>query len=304
MERMTLAAVRSTRREAPPRTLIYGGGGVGKSTFAANAPKPIFIASEDGLVNIDAQALPPPTTWAELLEGLDLLAHEAHDFETVAIDSLDWAEPLCWAHVCAKAYKPDIEAFGYGKGYLAALDEWRVLLHKLSLLRARGMHVVLIAHAVLGTVKNPEGDDYDRWSIKLQDSKKCSAAGLIYEWCDVVGFASHEVLTEDTSGRAKGVSTGRRILRTQPSAAFYAKTRYALPPTVTLDWATYAEAVKAGGPAAVERLRAELTERLRELGDVAVEKGALAYVRSRGETVPAFADAIARVNQHLAKKAS
>ena len=34
---------------APPRVLIYSDPGVGKSSFAATAPKPVFIPLEDGL---------------------------------------------------------------------------------------------------------------------------------------------------------------------------------------------------------------------------------------------------------------
>lgn len=303
---MSLSNARQTRREVKPYLLIYGGGGVGKSTFAASAPSPIFISAEDGLMNIDAKAL-TPSTWPELIECVDSLTRETHQYETVVIDSLDWAEPLCWAEVCRKGGKRDIEAFGYGKGYKAAVDEWRTLLKMLATLRAtKNMQIVLIAHALLSKVQNPEGDDYDRWSIKLQDSKNCSAAGLIYEWCDIVGFASHEVVTDDTSGRAKGFATGKRVLRTQPSAAFYAKTRLALPKSILLDldapggpWAAFARAVSNNGPGAIERLKAELETKLASLGDEDVERGARTFLRTRGESVGSLSEALATVDTYI-----
>ena len=220
--------------------VIHGSGGCGKSTFASHAPNPIFVAAEDGLVSLDAKAFPEPKDWEGLLEQVETLATGVHDYGTLVIDSIDWVEPLCWAHVCKKAKKADIEAFGYGKGYVAALAEWRILLHRLSAVRARGMHVILIAHSVRKPIRNPEGDDYDSWQIKLNEK----ASGLIKEWVDIIGFASHEVVTEDTSGRAKGIATGQRILRVQPAAGYEAKTRYALPPKLPLTWDGFANAMK------------------------------------------------------------
>lgn len=288
--------VKNTRREAPVRVLVYADGGVGKSTFGAAAPKPIFVAPEDGLINIDADAIdPPPKTWAESLAALDHIA-SLNGFETVVIDSLDWLEPLCWAHVCQSGGKKDIEAFGYGKGYTAALDCWRVFLARLSVLRSRGMNVILIAHAISKTFKNPEGDDFDHWTIKLHDK----SAGLIREWCDVVAFAQFETNTyEQKDGRVKGISSGKRVLRLQRTAAFYAKTRYAMPAAIPFNWTAFAQAVRDGGPAALERLRGELKAKLTELGDTGVKKDALSFLKQRGESVASLSEAIATVDTYL-----
>jgi len=287
--------IKNTRREAPVRVLVYADGGVGKSTFGAAAPRAIFVAPEDGLVNIDAAAVAPaPESWSTALASLDHIA--SLDYQSVVIDSLDWLEPLCWAHVCLKGGKKDIEAFGYGKGYVAALDEWRVFLAKLSQLRAKGMNIVLIAHAVAKLFKNPEGDDFDRWQIKLHDK----AAGLIKEWCDVVAFAQYETNTyENSAGRTKGVSTGKRILRVQRTAAFDAKTRYTMPASIPLDWACFAQAVRDGGPAAVARLKGELEAKMADLGDEDVERGARTFLRTRGETVGSLSEALATVDTYL-----
>lgn len=232
--------VKDTRRsDAPVRLVVYGRGGIGKSTLAACAPSPIFLAAEEGLEQIDATAVEPyPKTFEDVLGALDYVATLAH--KTVAIDSLDWLEPLVWEHVCRRAKKPDIEAFGYGKGYVAALDQWRLLLHKLTTLRAKGMNVILIAHALRRPFKNPLGDDYEHWTIKLHEK----AAGLIVEWADVVGYADEDIATDDASGRTKALTTGRRILRTHPNPAYLAKTRYAMPAKLPLSWDAFAAAVR------------------------------------------------------------
>jgi AAA domain len=264
-ERMRLTNIVSGPIDRPLRVLIYGVDGIGKSTFAASAPSPIFIGTEDGTNMLDVPRFPEPASWIEALAAVEELASAAHEFETLVIDTLDWLEPLCWQYVCAgrhaKSGKPmTIDDFPFGDGYKAALAEWRHLLAKLETLRAlRGMAVVLVAHSWIRSFKNPEGDSFDRHECKLNNK----ASGLMREWSDVVLFATHETFTrEDDSGHVKGVSTGARIVHTERHAAFDAKNRHALPPTLPLDWDAFAAAVSAKRPADPAWLRARISAAL------------------------------------------
>lgn len=269
--RMRLAAVVRGKQTRPMRVMVFGPDGVGKSTFAANAPKPIFVGAEDGTSQLNVVRFPEPHNWLDVRDAIaELECDLTHDYETLVIDTLDWLEPLCWKHVCAtkrdKFGKPmsDIQAFGYGKGFDAALDEWRVLLADLDRLRAaRGMHVVLLAHSWIKTFKNPADDDYDRYEIKLHQK----AAGLIKEWTDVYMFAIHETLTHEKDGRVRGISTGARVLHTQRTAAWDAKNRYDLPETLPLDWDAFADAVASHRPADPAKLKARIAELLESVGD-------------------------------------
>lgn len=252
--RMTIGSVQSGPTRRPKRVLAYGPEGVGKSSFGAAAPAPIFLGAEDGTASLDVARFPQPQTWGEVLEAIDELTTGAHQFETLVIDSIDWAEPLAWAKVCADGGKKSIEDFGYGKGYVAAVDLWRGLLARLDALRERrGMHVILIAHAAVKRFQNPEGEDFDRYSIKLHDK----SAGPIKEWCDAVLFATWQTLTREVDGgKTKGVHTGKRILHTERHAAFDAKNRYGLPPVLPLSWRAFDDAVTEalGVRAEVDRL--------------------------------------------------
>lgn len=246
--RMKLANGTSGRLSRPRRIVLYGTEGVGKSTFAACAPSPAFIGAEDGTAELDVKRYPEPETWSEVIEAIDDLATSEHDRRTVVIDTLDWLEPLCWSHVCAKASKASIEDFGYGRGYEAALDEWRILLARLNALRdARGMSVVLLAHSWIKTFQNPEGDDFDRYELKLH--KK--AAGLIKEWSDAVLFARYEEFSvggDGKGGKGKGAGVGARLLHTERRPAWDAKNRYGLPESLPLSWDEFDAACKAGTP--------------------------------------------------------
>lgn len=282
--RMKLGAVTKGRLERPMRVLLFGVEGVGKSTFAANAPSPIFLAAEDGTAQLDVARFPEPKSWGDVLDALDELMVGEHDFKTVVVDTLDWLEPLCWDHIVTKANSPKIksvEDFGFGKGYVAALDAWRVLLSRFEQLRLkRGMHVVFLAHSWIKTFKNPEDEDYDRYELKLH----AKAGGLLKEWCDAVLFTRYETFTntDEKTKRTRGVSTGARVIHTQRTAAWDAKNRYDLPETLPLDWSAFAEAVKRQAPADPAKLVARIDALLAKTTDEELIRNVTAAVRAAG----------------------
>ncbi len=89
-----LKQIHSGRRLQPPRLLLYGTEGIGKSTIASEAPKPIFIPTEDGLDQIDTDSFPLCHSLDDVMAALTALATEEHDYQTVVIDSLDWLARL------------------------------------------------------------------------------------------------------------------------------------------------------------------------------------------------------------------
>ena len=282
--RMTLAAVTRGVSPQPLRVVIYGPGGVGKSTFGAQAPKPIFLGAEDGSALLDVARFPQPETWGDALDAIRTLATEAHDFGTLVIDSADWMEPLCWAHVCQSARKPDIEAFGFGKGYVAALEEWRKLLAAIEgLRRAKRMHIVVIAHSIVATYKNPEGDDYDRFALKLHKG----AAGILTEWCDELcygSFRTHSSKVDPKGTRGRGYGS-ERVLYTERRAAFDAKSRHGLPPEMPLSWDEFFADTQRGAGELMAKLHAEANEALSRLDALAPEiaQKARAHVDAAGD---------------------
>lgn len=239
-----LEQIRRGRRHSPPRFLIYGTEGIGKSTTAAQAPKPIFIPTEDGLDQIECASFPLATKLADVQNDLQALIHEDHGFESAIIDSLDWLERLIWDSVCEQYGVASIEKAdgGYARGYTHALTHWRGILNDLNTLRnQRAMCVVLLAHAKVEKFEDPEQPAYDRYSPRLHKH----ATALINEWADAVLFATRKVITktEDTGfGRDRTIAAGLgkdggdRILRCVGSPACVAKNRYGLPAELPLSW--------------------------------------------------------------------
>ena len=298
--KMSLQSISRGIVERPIKLLIYGQDGLGKSTFAAKAPAPIFIDAEDGSNNLNVDRFPVPTTWQDIIDAVRSLTTDQHDYKSLIVDTLDAIEPLCWRYVCDKATKrgkeqiDNIEGFGYGRGYVAALDEWRVLLSALEQLwRSKGMMIILVAHSIIKPFKNPEGDDYDRYQLKIHDK----AGGVIKEWTDINLFARVEAFANKKRGdlKAKGISTGARVIHTRRTAAYDAKNRYDLPETLPLDWDAFAAALKARQPADPRELLSTIEAVLAGLvGDPIVEK-----VRQSLKVVGDNAAELARINNKL-----
>jgi hypothetical protein len=242
---ISLESLRQGGDVRPPLLLTYGVAGIGKTQFGTSAPRPVVVQTEDGLGTIKAATFGVLRSFDAVMEALGSLYTETHDFETLVVDSLDWLEPLVWQHTAQTHNQPDIESFGYGKGYLAALDTWRTLLDGVNALRdERGMGVILIAHAEIKRFDSPETEPYDRYQPKLHRS----ASALVQEHVDAVLFANYRVSTlkSDVGFNKKvvrGVSGGDRLLHTAERPAFLAKNRFGLPETLPLSWPDFAAAV-------------------------------------------------------------
>lgn len=244
-----MATVHRGRAAKPPRILLYGVEGIGKSTFGSQAPNPVFIQTEDGLDEIDCHKFPLAKSYDEVTSALAELASQPHDYETVVIDSLDWLERLAWDKLCAENNVTSIEKVdgGYSKGYTHALSYWREIIDQLNALRnVRGMVVVLIAHSKVERFEDPESSPYDRYSPRLHKH----AAALVSEWCDAVLFATRRIRTQSedagfnrkrTIAHAIGKDGGERILRCVGGPSCVAKNRYGITEELPLSWAAFVQ---------------------------------------------------------------
>lgn len=220
----------------PRRILLYGTAGIGKSTFGAAAPNPIFIQTEDGLGDIDCARFPLAASYEDALEQLKALYVEDHDYQTLCLDSVDWLERLIWTRVCADVEKTSIEEIGYAKGYIFALRYWKEFFDGLAALRQKkGIGILLIAHAEIRKFDPPGESSYDRFGPRLHTK----ALSLVFEWCDEVLFLNYKTYAkkqDDGGKRTTAVGTGERVLYTQERPSHLAKNRLGLPEQMPLDW--------------------------------------------------------------------
>ncbi len=219
------------RQPAPARVVIYGVEGIGKSTLAAAFPAPLVLDTEDGSRHLDCARVAIPD-WQTLQLAVAELAVDRQGFETIVVDSIDWAERLLVEKVCRAAGKTSVEDFGFGKGWVIVAEHLAKFLDGLDGLVAAGLNVVLVGHSTVKRVSPPElQDGYDRHELKL--SKQATA--LVKEWSDALLFCTYKAsVIEGNDGRKKAIGGRERVIHAERSAAFDAKNRFGMAATVPM----------------------------------------------------------------------
>lgn len=258
------AAIKSGPTVKPPRIVLMGVEGVGKSTAGAQMDAPIFLCSEDGLVGPQFRDTKhfSAADWEQVLGFLDYLLDSPHPYKTVVVDTVDWLEPKLYHFICKRDGEKDIESYGFGKGYTAAATEFRKFVRRLDSLNRKGMAVLVLAHTQVKAFNNPTGENYDRYEPKA-DKK---VAGIIKEWADAVLFAEFQTFAVKTKGasKAKGVGGQERIVHTQRSAGWDAKNRYGLPDEMPFDMPSILDAIASGNGAGGDAAK-DIADEIREI---------------------------------------
>lgn len=225
----------SGKQQRPQRVVIYGVESVGKTTFASKFPNPLFLDIEGGSnhLNVDRVAV---STWKELGECITEASRT--DYETIVIDSADWAERLAVEDLLATNKKQSVEDFGFGKGWVMAAEKVSRFLTALDMLIDAGKHVVVLAHSKVQRTEPPDIlAAYDRYELKL--SKQSSP--LVKEWADELWFFRFKTkAVSQEGGKAKGVGGKERVIYTTHSAAYDAKTRSGLAEELPMEWESVA----------------------------------------------------------------
>jgi hypothetical protein len=229
--------------DGPARVGFHSPEGFGKTFFSAFFPNPVYVAAENGFprdMPIRPMRAKNLREWPQVLEFVHSLTVDDHPHETVVFDTMDWLEPIIHAYVCERDSGRQtemnkggrrlisIEDYGYGKGYIAAEEEMRRLIALLDEMQyRRRIHVVMLMHSSIRKFSNPSGVDYDRFEPKMNKL----AAAVVKEWVENLLFGYYEVAVgklEDEK-KAKGVSTGKRLIGTRNNSAYDAKNRVQLP---------------------------------------------------------------------------
>lgn len=258
------------KQARPRRILLYGQHGVGKSTWASEAPSPLFLNIEDGLNDIDCTRTEHLKTYGDVVSAITWAAGQAA-YRTIVVDTIDWLERLIFTEVAGQANKANVAEIGFGKGYVEAVRKWDFLLGALEAARYSGKGIILLGHSRVVRFENPETSAYDRYELDMHKSSN----GLIQEWCDEVLFASFRVFTrtEDQGfGKERTLAMGgkERYIRTNESAAAVAKNRLRLPDELPMTWAAYAQYLPRRSDPAPERAPAPVAAPIPpELSDLA-----------------------------------
>ncbi|QDU71064.1 ATP-binding protein [Mucisphaera calidilacus] len=214
---------------APPKMIVYGQPGVGKTTFAASA-NAILIDCENGAGAVRGlKRTPYLQSWPQMRQWLvELTSSPPDDVPALAIDTIDWMVQRIVEHVVLdldpKAKGEITNTLGHCHGgYFRGREivqniVYRDLLPMLSAIADNGTAIILLAHAANTKITTPEGFDQ---RLAAPDLPQWIAQPFI-EWADAVLYASQ---TGD-----------QRTLLTRGTNVVLAKNRYGLAPELPLSW--------------------------------------------------------------------
>lgn len=232
------------------KTVVYGPEGIGKSTFAAHFPDPIFIDTEGSTKDMDVARFEKASSWPMLLDQIRYVWKNPELCKTLVIDTIDWAEQMCVEDLCARNGKKGIEDFGYGNGYVYAKEEFGRFLNLLEEVVQAGINVVLTAHTHIKKFEQPdEMGSYDRWELKLGKKTTSQTAPLVKEWADMVLFANYKTwsVAIDDKGQKRKAQGGARVMYTTHNPCWDAKNRYGLAEELPFEYAAIAHIIEPKG---------------------------------------------------------
>jgi ribosomal protein L14E/L6E/L27E len=281
----------------PHYILMHGLPGLGKSTFASKAPKPIFLCAEKGTNHLDVSRL-ELNTFPDFLQAIKELETSSHDFKTVVIDTVDHIEPLIFKEVCRDQGKSSIEQIGYAKGYIFALEYWKQFVEGLERLRDRGMNVVILAHTEIKTFQDPQlAEGYDRYQVKLHQK----AANFIIDRVECVLFANYETyLKTDDGSKTKAFGDGARVLYTEHRPAFVAKNRFGLKFKLPLEWDDFAAGCEAPKTEGVIEFKKAIEELLPQVKDPELKKRVEKHLSEIGDDAKKLSAALNKLKTIVA----
>lgn len=261
----------------PPRVVVYGFEGVGKSTYGAGAPNVFFLDANQGSYKLDVERV-VPESWDETFEWLQAIEHGHVKCDNVALDVLSDFENMSHAKLFPGSTISKFEG-GYGKGDDVAVMEWRRLLAQIERVWLSGKGIIILAHAQVKKFEDPTGPGYERFELACRKP----IAAMLKGWSDYVFFARENVtvaVTPEKGKPAKVTTTGERWLYTKRTPAYDAKARGTalFPDRIPLSWDEFARAVK-DDDARGEQMRRELDAMLGEIGDKAYEKQVRDWVK-------------------------
>ena len=151
--------VESWNVDAGKRILCYADTGMGKTSLAMLAPKPVFIGLDEGgreLTYPDGSHLmmiPGVETFSDVRSAMQ--QHDLYeDYETVVVDTVtllqDWAEIYVVANITTDkgAKVKNLLGYGYNKGYKHLYNTMKLILQDCDALVRAKKNVILLAQGL------------------------------------------------------------------------------------------------------------------------------------------------------------
>lgn len=229
--------ITSKPEKKPQFSVIYGKGGIGKSSLASYSHDPIIlpVGRETGHEGMYVPKFPNSDEM-----GLSIINHvfaclswvikNEHTRKTLIIDNGGSYREGVDEDVESSNVGVDLKAFGKGASFaypyytrlMAAIDE---------VIKRRNMNVILLAHDGAYNVNLPDGTYFQKISVNMPGGENTNVRGLIEARAHNVFYMVNESPTmnvKNNFGVTKKIATSgnvSRVIYTKPAGNFFAKSR-------------------------------------------------------------------------------
>lgn len=235
--------VQSGKRKKPLNVILFGVPGIGKSTWASEAPMPVFVGGEE-TGELDVARFPQAKTYQEFSDQIAHFNKSAKDlpYQTLVVDTLDSVEALLHQKILSEDPKQTGSMIashgGYGKAYEIAAGELMKLRVHFNSIREQGINLIFLAHSKKAqAVDVILGMQYDTYELALHQK----AQSVFVEWVSAVLFANYIVHAQSGTNTEKIFATGdgQRVLLTEKRPGHLGKNRFSLPYEMPLDFGAF-----------------------------------------------------------------
>lgn len=172
--------------------LLYGEGGVGKTTFTSTAPKPILGDCENGAKYFGLRGIKADVALIEKWGDMKEFIEATKDYDTVVIDPIGELMSKLKRYMVAMNDSKNVQKDGNptmaGWGWLK-----KTLLDTLKVIRDSGKHVILVAHL---EEKDDEGRMVKRPKIETK---------LADDLVNMVDVVAYMTVVQDQGGENKRI---------------------------------------------------------------------------------------------------
>lgn len=159
--------------------LIYGAKKIGKTSLCSRFPNALFLMFEPGGKALSLYQ-EPMTSWKKFTRFVELLKKD-NKFQTVVIDTADYAYEDCLTETCAELGIEHPSDAGWGKGWNAVKKAFGAQIR--TLLKS-GKGVIFISHQREEEIEERSGRKYNRKSNTLPGQARELLEGLVDIWAN------------------------------------------------------------------------------------------------------------------------
>ena len=237
-----------TRPKRGVGLVLYGDPGIGKTSLAAQFPKPIrgVSCNDEGFADlidsgqIDEGMIEEETvsSYTELMN----LTKQSDDVATYVVDGITGVTQFMGADILKKNYGGNIENFGsFSSGWRIEGPIWTErFLNQCTLLRNKGVNVILLGHKRVGTEDNVISTNYKSASINTEKWMK----PLYVQWAQATLYLTMDFDIRITKTWKKKATEAKvdedldspisRVMYTDMHPSHDAKNRLGLPVSISM----------------------------------------------------------------------